>query len=98
MLGFAWLTLRQAEEALKAGRLEEAHRLLGQPFAQGHKRAWEMLRQVARKFVERGRHRLNHADPEAARHDLQMAEQMGRAANDAGELKEDLIKAGKAEA
>ena len=28
MLGFAWLTLRQAEEALKKGRLEEAQRLL----------------------------------------------------------------------
>jgi hypothetical protein len=98
MLGFAWLTLRQAEEALKAGRLEEAHRLLGQPVAQGHKRAWEMLRQVARKFVERGRQRLNHADPEAAWHDLQLAEQMERAENDAGELRQDLIKAGMAEA
>jgi len=54
MIGFAWLTLRQAQEALKNGRLEDAHRLLGQSCAQGHKRSWELLQQVARGFLERG--------------------------------------------
>ena len=38
MLGFAWLALRQAQEALDRGRLEEAQRLLGQNCLQGHKR------------------------------------------------------------
>jgi len=38
MLGFAWLTLRQAQEALKNGRLEEAQRLLEQPAARSHRR------------------------------------------------------------
>jgi tetratricopeptide (TPR) repeat protein len=98
MLGFAWLTLRQAEEALRAGRLEEAYRLLGQPVAQGHKRAGDMLRIVSRKFVERGKQRLNHGDTEAAWHDLQMTEQMERADHDAGLLRQDLVKAGMAEA
>jgi len=54
MIGFAWLTLRQAQEALKNGRLEDAHRLLGQSAAQGHKRSWELLQQLARGFVQRG--------------------------------------------
>jgi len=93
MLGFAWLALRQADEALKTGRLEEAYRLLGQPAAQGHKRAWEMLQQVAEGFVERGEQRLRHADHEAAWHDLLQAEQMGRAESDAGRLRQGLVQA-----
>jgi hypothetical protein len=98
MLGFAWLTLRQAEEALKTGRLEEAHRLLGQPAAQGHKRSWQMLRDVAQGFVQRGQQRARNDDLEAAWHDLLQAEQMGRAESDAGRLRQDLIRTGLAEA
>ncbi|HEV3238506.1 MAG TPA: FHA domain-containing protein, partial [Gemmataceae bacterium] len=82
----------------RAGRLEEAYRLLGQPVAQGHKRAGDMLRVVSRKFVERGKNRLSHGDTEAAWHDLQMAEQMERADHDAGQLRQDLIQAGMSEA
>jgi tetratricopeptide (TPR) repeat protein len=98
MLGFAWLALRQAEDALKAGRLEEAHRLLGQPAAQGHKNSWELMTQVARGFVERGRQRVKHNDLEAAWHDLLQAEQLGRSENDAGQLRKDLVEAGLLEA
>jgi hypothetical protein len=93
MLGLAWLALRQAEEALKAGRLEEAHRLLGQPAALGHKQSWELMRQVARGFVERGRQRAKHNDHEAAWHDLLQGEQLGRADSDAGRLRQDLVQA-----
>src|SRR5438309_12074273 len=98
MLGFAWLTLRQAEDALKTGRLEEAHRLLGQPAAQGHKRSWQMLHDVARGFVRRGQQRAKHEDLEAAWHDLIQAEQLGRAESDAGRLRQDLIRSGLVEA
>jgi hypothetical protein len=91
MLGFAWLAIRQAEEALRAGRLEEAHRLLGQPAAQGHKLSWELMRSVARGFVERGRQRFLHNDYEAAWHDLLQAEQLGQAESDAGKLRQDLV-------
>jgi len=50
MLGTAWLTLRQAQEALKNGRLEEAQRLLSQSGAQGHRRSWNLLQQLARGY------------------------------------------------
>lgn len=77
MLGNAWITLRQAQEALKRGRLEEAHRLLGQSAAQGHQRSWELLQQVAQGFIERGKKYLAQEDEEAAWNDLLLAEQVG---------------------
>jgi hypothetical protein len=94
MLGFAWLTLRQAEEALKTGRLEEAHRLLAQPAANGHKRAWKLQRRVGNRLVERGQQRLRHGDLEAAWHDLLLAEQMGHADLAADNLRQDLVQGG----
>src|SRR5439155_17357102 len=67
----------QAQEALKNGRLEDAQRLLGQSGAQGHRRSWDLLQQLARGFVERGTRRLAENDPEAAWQDLLRAEQAG---------------------
>lgn len=77
MLGTGWLTIRQAQEALKNGRLEEAQRLLGQSAAHGHKGSWELLQQVALGFVQRGERHLRQDDPEAAWNDLLLAEQVG---------------------
>jgi hypothetical protein len=77
MLGAAWLTLRQAQEALKNGRLEEAQRLLDQSGAQGHRRSWDLLQQLGQGYVERGTRRLAENDPEAAWQDLLHAEQVG---------------------
>jgi len=77
MLGIAWLTLRQAQEALKNGRLEEAQRLLCESAVQGHKRSWELLEQLARAFAERGERHLRNDDPTAAWNDLLRAEQVG---------------------
>jgi tetratricopeptide (TPR) repeat protein len=82
MLGFAWLTFRQADEALKNGRLEEAHRFLCQPAAHGHKKSWQRWQRLARAFVERGERRLRQDDLETAWADLLQAEQM--AAPDCG--------------
>ncbi len=76
MIGFAWLTLRQAQEALSKGRLEDAQRLLGHCCVQGHKRSWDLLKQLACKFVERGELRLKHDNPDAAWQDLLQAEQL----------------------
>jgi hypothetical protein len=90
MLGFAWLTLRQAQEALKNGRLEEAHRLLCQPAAQGHKRSWELLREVGKGFVDRGQCHLRHLDAPAAWNDLIAAEQLGVVNSSAGKLRQEL--------
>jgi hypothetical protein len=97
MLGFAWLALRQAQDALRNGRLEEAHRLLCQPAAQGHKRSWELLVQVARGFVERGERHLNEQDSAAAWNDLVAAEQVGGVESGAERLRQVLTKQGLAE-
>src|SRR2546429_7402220 len=77
MLGFGWLTLRQAQEALKGGRLDDAQRLLAQPGVQGHKRTWEVLQQLARALAERGERHLRQDDPAAAWADLHKAELTG---------------------
>src|SRR5205807_5802943 len=98
MLGFAWLALRQAQEALKNGRLEEAQRLLCQPAAHGHKRSWELLQQVAEGFVERGARHLGHENLAAAWNDLVAAEQMGVADSAACRLRQNLRRPGLAEA
>lgn len=87
MLGTAWLTLRQAQEALKNGRLDEAQRLLSQSGTQGHRRSWNLLQQLGRGYVERGEHRLADNDPEAAWHDLLRAEQVGVTADAAAALR-----------
>ena len=93
----SWLTLRQAQEALKNGRLEEAHRLLCQPAANGHKRSWELLQQVAQGFVERGEAHLRHEDAAAAWNDLIAAEQVGVNGSAAGCLRQALTRLGLAE-
>jgi hypothetical protein len=77
MLGLGWLALRQAQEALRTGRLEDAQCLLAQPSVQGHKRAWELLQQLARAFLERGDRHLRGDDPTAAWADLLRGEQLG---------------------
>src|SRR5262245_31103301 len=77
MLGLGWLTIRQAQEALKSGQLDEAHRLLCQSGVHGHKKSFELMQQVGRAFVERGDKHLKQDDPESAWGDLLLAEQLG---------------------
>lgn len=76
MLGFAWLTLRQAQEAIRTGRLEEAKRLLNQPAAQGHRKQASLVLQLAGAFAERGDRRLQQDDTESAWRDLIQAESL----------------------
>jgi hypothetical protein len=98
MLGIGWLTIRQAQEALKNGRLEEAHRLLGQSAATGHKRSFELLQQVAVGFVQRGERHLRQHDTEAAWNDLLLAEQVGLSDDSAAvRLRQTLVQQGLAE-
>src|SRR5262249_9129838 len=97
MIGFAWLSLRQAQEALLKGRLEDAQRLLGQPCIQGHKRVYELLQQLARGYVERGERQLKHDNPEAAWQDLLHAEQLKIADCGAESLRQALTRQGIAE-
>lgn len=97
MLGFSWLTLRQAREALKNGRLEEAHRLLCQPDALGHQRSWELSRELARAYVERGVRHLRQDDAEAAWVDLGLAEQINPSDAAAERLRKALVRLGLAQ-
>jgi hypothetical protein len=97
MLGFVWLTLRQAQEALKNGRLEEAQRLLEQPSAHGHRRAGEMLVQLARGYAERGERHLRRDDAEAAWRDLLLAEHLGTGEKTSDRLRQALTSLGIAE-
>src|SRR5258708_5794038 len=94
MLGFAWMALRQAQEALANGRLEEAQRLLGQSCIQGHKREHELLNQLGRAYVERGERRLKHENTDAAWNDLLQAEQLKVADGGADQLRQDLTNLG----
>jgi hypothetical protein len=97
MLGFAWLTLRQARDALATGRLEEAQRLLGQSAVQGHRRAGPLLGQLAKGFVERGERRLRNDDSEGGWRDLILAEHFQPADKGAERLRQALIRLGLAE-
>ena len=76
MLGFAWLALRQAQGALRKGRLEEAQRLLDAPSARRHRGRELLLRTLALAHVERAEAALQRNDPEAAWQDVLRAEQL----------------------
>lgn len=97
MFGFAWLAIRQAREALKHGRLEEAHRLLTQPAFRDHRAAGELLPQLARAYVERGERHLKQDDAEGAWRDLLQAEQLQTAEKSIDSLRQALVRLGLAE-
>jgi hypothetical protein len=92
MFGFAWLTLRQAREALADGRLEEAQRLLGQPAVQGHRRTGPLLSQLARAYAERGERRLRSEDADGSWSDLLHAEHLQAADKSAERLRQALTR------
>ena len=94
MFGFVWLTLRQAQEAIRYGRLDEALRLLGQPAARAHRRAGELFLQLARAYVERGERALRRDDPEAAWADLGQAEALETAEKGTDRLRQALTSLG----
>jgi hypothetical protein len=97
MVGAAWLTLRQAQEALRNGRLEEAHGLLTHDSVQGHKRSWELQQQLASGFVARGERYLKQDDLVGAWNDLLHAEQVTASLPAASKLRQELARRGLAE-
>jgi tetratricopeptide (TPR) repeat protein len=97
MLGFGWLTLRQAQEALKGGRLDDAQRMLAESGVQGHKRTWELLQQLARAFAERGEKHLRLNDVAGAWADLLKAEQTEAGEEAAAKLRQTLTQLALAE-
>jgi tetratricopeptide (TPR) repeat protein len=97
MFGFAWLAIRQAREALKQGRLEEAHRLLTQPAIRDHRNVGELLTRLARDYIERAERQLKHDDAEGAWRDLLHAEQLQTTERGVDCLRQALTRLGLAE-
>jgi hypothetical protein len=97
MLGFAWLTVRQAQEALRAGRLEEAQRLLEQPDVLGQRGAADVLLKLAAAYAERGERALARDDAEGAWHELLAAERLQTADRAGDRLRQALVRLGLAE-
>jgi hypothetical protein len=97
MAGFAWLAMRQAHEALKHGRLEEALRLMTQPHAQERRGAAALVGQLVRAFADRAERSLRKDDPEAAWRDLLHAEQLQTPDKNAERLRDTLTRLGVAE-
>ena len=97
MFGFAWLAIRQAREALKQGRLEEAHRLLMQPAIRDHRAAGELLTQLVRAHIEHGQRQLELADTDGAWRDVLNAEQLQAADKSIDRLRQSLTRLGLSE-
>ncbi len=74
MAASPWLALRQAQEAIAAGRPGEAHRLLEPLIAEGHRRAHKLAREVVRAYANRAIKALEQHNPETAWRDLLAAE------------------------
>ena len=66
--------MRQAQEAIAAGRPGEAHRLLEPLIAEGHRRAHKLAREVVRAYANRAIKALEQHNPETAWRDLLAAE------------------------
>ncbi|MFO0925617.1 MAG: hypothetical protein U0736_01090 [Gemmataceae bacterium] len=92
MFGFTWLTLRQAEEALKHGRLEEALRLVEQPAVRTHRKGGVLVVRLARAYVERGEAAFRRDDAERAWADLLQAEALHTTPRDADRLRQALVR------
>ncbi|MBN9519620.1 FHA domain-containing protein [bacterium] len=71
-----WLTLRQAADAVAAGRPDDAHRLLAPLIEAGHRKAWRAARDVAKGYCKRAGRAMDSDHTEAAWHDLLAAESL----------------------
>jgi len=69
-----WLTLRQAADAVAAGRPDDAHRILAPLIEAGHRKAWKAAKDVARGYCKRAAGLMDRDNPEAAWQDLLAAE------------------------
>src|SRR5947209_19808385 len=92
-----WLTLRQAKEALRNGRPDDAHRLLDPLLADGHRKAWRLTREVAVAYSARGERLMRADTPELAWKELLAAEALNTGDPKVAELRQALTRIGLAE-
>jgi tetratricopeptide (TPR) repeat protein len=89
-----WLTFRQAREALRAGRPDEAQRLLDPLAVEGYRKAVRLMREVARAYLARGEKHLRADNAEAAWADLLAAEALNTGESAAIQLRQTLTRLG----
>ncbi len=90
MAASPWLALRQAQEAVSAGRPDDAHRLLDPLLAEGHRRAFKMAREVVKAYLTRVRQALDQHNPETGWRDLIAAESLNTGEKGVAELRQTL--------
>jgi hypothetical protein len=90
----AWLTLRQAREAVANDRPDEAHRLLEPLLADGYHKAWKVAREVVAAYAARAKRYLDRPDPDAAWQELLAAEALNTGERVVTELRQALTKLG----
>ncbi|WP_171472235.1 hypothetical protein [Frigoriglobus tundricola] len=83
-----WLALRQAQEAVSAGRPDDAHRLLEPLLTEGHRRAYRMAREVVKAYTARARQALDAHNPDAAWRDLLAAEALNTGEKSVADLRQ----------
>ena len=91
------LTLRQAEEAVRAERLEEAMELARRPEVADHCQAGLLRNRIALQLVERAREHVRQGHSQAAWHDLRQAELAGAPSPKVAQVRCELTERGAAE-
>ena len=71
------IRLKQCEVALSGGRLDEAFTMLAEPAMRGHRRGQELMGEVGKALVARGRQHLAAGSLEAAASDADRAATLG---------------------
>ncbi len=97
MFGQWRLTLRQAEEAVRAERFDEALELAGRPEVAEHRQAGELRNKIALRLVDRARDFVRHGHSSAAWHDLRKAELAGAPGAKVAQVRGELTERGAAE-
>lgn len=89
-----WLILRQAADAVAAGRPDDAHRLLAPLVDAGHRKAWRAARDVARGYCKRAAQFQDRDNTEAAWQDLFAAEALNTGEKCVADLRQTLSRFG----
>src|SRR4051794_38708625 len=91
MLGQWRLTLRQAHEAARAGRFDEARALLDRSEVADRRQTSELRQKIGNEMVERGRRALRTGEVRAAWDYLHRAEQWHLSSDHLAPLRRELL-------
>jgi tetratricopeptide (TPR) repeat protein len=97
MFGQWRLTLRQAEEAIRSERFDEALELASRPEVADHRQALKLRDRIAARLVEQAREHMTYGHSQAAWKDLRQAELAGAPAAKLDKVRAALLEQGLAE-